>query len=156
LLQWVASASPVVRQSFVLDCANDRREYGAASAPGDRLLDDPARRSDLLGQIVTALLPSILRTRPKHRIALIALGEESPLAYLSIMPFACSPSSWLDSRCLQRKEVVSDDWETNMEQILINLIAGALGGVGAVKASPTLDLGMIGNVISGLVGGGVT
>ena len=43
-----------------------------------------------------------------------------------------------------------------MEQILINLIAGALGGVGAVKASPTLDLGMIGNVISGLVGGGVT
>ena len=24
-------------KSFVLDCANDRREYGAASAPGDRL-----------------------------------------------------------------------------------------------------------------------
>jgi hypothetical protein len=42
-----------------------------------------------------------------------------------------------------------------MEQILINLIGGALGGIGAGKSSPTFDLGMIGNVISGLVGGGV-
>ena len=42
-----------------------------------------------------------------------------------------------------------------MEQILINLIAGALGGVGIGKSSPTFDLGMIGNIISGLVGGGV-
>jgi len=42
-----------------------------------------------------------------------------------------------------------------MEQILINLIAGALGGVGAGKSSPTFDLGTIGNIISGLVGGGV-
>jgi hypothetical protein len=43
----------------------------------------------------------------------------------------------------------------NMEQILINAIAGALGGVGAGKASPTFDLGMVGNIISGLVGGGL-
>ena len=42
-----------------------------------------------------------------------------------------------------------------MEQILINLIAGALGGVGAGKSSPTFDLGTAGNIISGLVGGGV-
>ena len=42
-----------------------------------------------------------------------------------------------------------------MEQILINLVAGALGGVGAGKASPTFDLGTAGNIISGLVGGGV-
>jgi hypothetical protein len=42
-----------------------------------------------------------------------------------------------------------------MEQILINLVAGALGGVGAGKASPTFDLGTIGNIIAGLVGGGV-
>jgi hypothetical protein len=42
-----------------------------------------------------------------------------------------------------------------MEQILMNLIAGALGGVGAGKSSPTFDLGTIGNIISGLVGGGV-
>ena len=42
-----------------------------------------------------------------------------------------------------------------MEQILINLVAGALGGVGAGKASSTLDLGTAGNIISGLVGGGV-
>ena len=41
-----------------------------------------------------------------------------------------------------------------MVQILINLIAGALGGVGAGKASPNFDLGTIGNIISGLVGGG--
>jgi hypothetical protein len=40
-------------------------------------------------------------------------------------------------------------------QVLINLIAGALGGVGAGKASPNFDLGTIGNIISGLVGGGV-
>lgn len=42
-----------------------------------------------------------------------------------------------------------------MEQILINLVGGALGGFGAGKASPTFDLGTAGNVISGLVGGGV-
>jgi hypothetical protein len=42
-----------------------------------------------------------------------------------------------------------------MEQILTNLIAGALGGVGAGKSSATFDLGMAGNIISGLVGGGV-
>ena len=40
-------------------------------------------------------------------------------------------------------------------QILINLIAGALGGVGAGKASPNFDLGTIGNIISGLVGSGI-
>jgi hypothetical protein len=42
-----------------------------------------------------------------------------------------------------------------MEQILINLITGALGGFAVGKSSPTFDLGTIGNVISGLVGGGV-
>jgi hypothetical protein len=42
-----------------------------------------------------------------------------------------------------------------MKQILINLVTGALGGVGAGKASPTFDLGMVGNIIAGLVGGGV-
>jgi len=42
-----------------------------------------------------------------------------------------------------------------MEQILINLVAGALGGVGAGKSSPTFDLGTIGNIVSGVVGGGV-
>jgi hypothetical protein len=42
-----------------------------------------------------------------------------------------------------------------MEQILINLVAGALGGVGVGKSSPTFDLGMAGNIISGLIGGGV-
>ena len=42
-----------------------------------------------------------------------------------------------------------------MEQILINLISGALGGVGAGKSSSTFDLGTMGNIISGLVGGGV-
>jgi uncharacterized membrane protein YeaQ/YmgE (transglycosylase-associated protein family) len=41
------------------------------------------------------------------------------------------------------------------DQILINLIAGALGGVGVGKSSPSFDLGMIGNIISGLIGGGV-
>ena len=42
-----------------------------------------------------------------------------------------------------------------MEQVIINLIAGAVGGVGVGKASPTFDLGMVGNIIAGLVGGGV-
>jgi len=42
-----------------------------------------------------------------------------------------------------------------MEQILINLIAGDIGGVGTGKSSPTFDLGIIGNIISGLIGGGV-
>jgi hypothetical protein len=42
-----------------------------------------------------------------------------------------------------------------MEQILINLVAGALGGMGAGKSSPKFDLGTIGNLVTGLVGGGV-
>ncbi len=42
-----------------------------------------------------------------------------------------------------------------MEQLLINLVAGAIGGIGAGKSSPTFDLGMIGTIMSGLVGGGV-
>ena len=42
-----------------------------------------------------------------------------------------------------------------MEQILMNLIAGAIGGNVAGKASPSFDLGTVGNTISGLVGGGV-
>src|SRR5262249_31669407 len=42
-----------------------------------------------------------------------------------------------------------------MEQTLINLVTGALGGVAVGKSSPTFDLGMIGNIISGLIGGGV-
>ena len=42
-----------------------------------------------------------------------------------------------------------------MEQILINLVAGALGGNAVGKASPTFDLGTLGNTIAGLVGGGV-
>ena len=42
-----------------------------------------------------------------------------------------------------------------MEQILINLVAGALGGLGAGKSSSTFDLGTAGNIISGLVGGGL-
>ena len=42
-----------------------------------------------------------------------------------------------------------------MEQILINLVAGAVGGNAVGKASPKFDLGMLGNTIAGLVGGGV-
>jgi hypothetical protein len=42
-----------------------------------------------------------------------------------------------------------------MEQIIINLVAGALGGAATGKASPKTDLGMIGNLIAGAVGGGV-
>ena len=42
-----------------------------------------------------------------------------------------------------------------MEQLIVNVIAGALGGAGAGKASPKFDLGMIGNLIAGAVGGGV-
>ncbi|KFC74605.1 hypothetical protein FG93_01036 [Bosea sp. LC85] len=42
-----------------------------------------------------------------------------------------------------------------MEQLLINLVAGALGGNAAGKASSSFDLGTLGNTIAGLVGGGV-
>jgi len=42
-----------------------------------------------------------------------------------------------------------------MEQILINLVAGALGGNAAGKTSPNFDMGTLGNTIAGAVGGGV-
>ena len=51
--------------------------------------------------------------------------------------------------------ILGESGEIEMEQILINLIAGALGGAATGKASPTFDLGTIGNIIAGLVGGGV-
>lgn len=41
-----------------------------------------------------------------------------------------------------------------MEQILMNLVAGAVGGNAVGKASPSFDLGTLGNTISGLVGVG--
>jgi hypothetical protein len=45
--------------------------------------------------------------------------------------------------------------EKSMEQLLINLVAGAIGGNAAGKASSTFDLGTLDNTIAGLVGGGV-
>jgi hypothetical protein len=42
-----------------------------------------------------------------------------------------------------------------MEQLLINLVAGAVGGNAAGKASPSFDIGTLGNTIAGAVGGGV-
>jgi hypothetical protein len=57
--------------------------------------------------------------------------------------------------CAESSPFVASHTEIIMEQILINLVAGALGGVGAGKSSPTFDLGTIGNVVAGLVGGGV-
>jgi hypothetical protein len=52
---------------------------------------------------------------------------------------------------LRLVERLGDPHGTDLDQPL----AGALGGVGAGKSSPTFDLGMIGNIISGLIGGGV-
>src|SRR4051794_1690369 len=45
--------------------------------------------------------------------------------------------------------------EEYMEQLLINLIAGAAAGGAVGKASPQFDLGTSGNLIAGAVGGGV-
>ncbi|MCB4770200.1 hypothetical protein LGR54_16410 [Ancylobacter sp. Lp-2] len=42
-----------------------------------------------------------------------------------------------------------------MEQLLINLVAGALGGNAVGKTAPSFDLGTLGNTVAGLVGGGV-
>jgi hypothetical protein len=42
-----------------------------------------------------------------------------------------------------------------MEQVILNLIAGAAGGNAIGKTSPNFDLGTIGNTLAGLVGGGV-
>lgn len=39
--------------------------------------------------------------------------------------------------------------------LIIQIISGALGGVGAGKVMPKFSLGTIGNVIAGLVGGGL-
>ncbi len=41
-----------------------------------------------------------------------------------------------------------------MEQILINLIAGVVGGIGLGKLLPTFNFGVIGNSTLGLLGGG--
>ncbi|MEE9372435.1 MAG: hypothetical protein V3V00_05220 [Saprospiraceae bacterium] len=38
--------------------------------------------------------------------------------------------------------------------LILQLVGGALGGVGAGKAMPNASLGSIGNIISGVIGGG--
>lgn len=42
-----------------------------------------------------------------------------------------------------------------MEQILINAVAGAIGGGASGAAVKQFDMGTIGNVVAGLLGGGV-
>lgn len=42
-----------------------------------------------------------------------------------------------------------------MEQLLVNLIAGAVGGNAMGKALPRFDMDAVGNTIAGLVGGGI-
>lgn len=42
-----------------------------------------------------------------------------------------------------------------MEQLIISLVAGAIGGNAVGMAAPKLSLGTLGNSISGIVGGGL-
>lgn len=42
---------------------------------------------------------------------------------------------------------------TGIVNIIIQLVTGALGGLGAGKVMPKLSLGKIGDIISGIVGG---
>lgn len=42
-----------------------------------------------------------------------------------------------------------------MESIIIQLIVGAVGGNGAAAVLKKYDLGLIGNTVAGLIGGGV-
>ncbi len=41
----------------------------------------------------------------------------------------------------------------NMVNILIQLVSGGLGGIGAGKVLPKLSLGNVGNIIAGILGG---
>ena len=43
-----------------------------------------------------------------------------------------------------------------MVQILINLIAGALGGAATGKSSPTFDLGTVGNIMAAAQSGNLS
>lgn len=42
---------------------------------------------------------------------------------------------------------------SNIVNIIIQLVSGGLGGLGAGKAMPKLSLGNIGNIVAGIVGG---
>ena len=43
----------------------------------------------------------------------------------------------------------------NIIALIIQLASGALGGVGAGKVMPKLSLGKVGNIIVGIIGGGL-
>ena len=43
----------------------------------------------------------------------------------------------------------------NIIALIIQLVSGAVGGVGTGKVMPKLSLGTVGNVIAGIVGGGL-
>ena len=44
---------------------------------------------------------------------------------------------------------------SNIINIIIQLISGGVGGFGAGKAAPKISLGKVGDIIAGLVGGGL-
>jgi hypothetical protein len=92
-----------------------------------------------------------MRLEGQHRINLTIVDNACPKSLRQ------NSNTAMDTYLIVRLDLnfVVVEREVDMEQILINLVAGALGGVGAGKSSPTFDLGMIGNIISGLVGGGV-
>ena len=41
----------------------------------------------------------------------------------------------------------------NIVNIIIQLVSGGLGGIGAGKVMPKLSLGKVGDIIAGIVGG---
>jgi uncharacterized membrane protein YeaQ/YmgE (transglycosylase-associated protein family) len=44
---------------------------------------------------------------------------------------------------------------TNIVSIIIQLVSGAIGGAGAGKVMPKLSLGKIGDILAGILGGGL-
>jgi len=128
-------------------------------------LSIPARESQFscgpqAEELVTAnsLLPVVGAAHPNFSVAYL-LNAPFLRASSLIWINANAPNrewiAWPHSKRDHRRLLWLVIGRIDVEQILINAIAGALGGVGAGKGSPTFDLGMIGNVISGLVGGGL-
>ena len=113
-----------------------------AEVGGERGLD-PCRGAALPVDWTFDLCQATLRSQSQSSNSIVP-SQESPITGMQLSQPQGSPAR----SCNSTKGI-------NMEQVLINLVAGALGGLGAGKSSSTFDLGTAGNLISGLVGGGL-
>jgi hypothetical protein len=105
----------------------------------------------------------VVDEKPNSKSDLPKIGSDK----ITVIEHEVTPESFATVQPDRAKWLVARNWRLLVfgfvilrwvaENVFSALLdpAGALGGAGVGKASPNFDLGTVGNIISGLVGGGV-